>query len=138
MIIDMLADDKLGRTRENPDPADPVYAAGLAEIIADANNRLILVERDGEAVGMFHLTVIPSVSIRAGKRLHVESVRVRSDLRGQGIGRAMMDWAADQARAQGCIMVQLMTNTARSDDALKFYESCGFQATHYGLKLSLV
>lgn len=135
-VIALLADDDLGRIRENRDPADPLYLKALAEIDADPNNRVLLVEREGEAVGTFQLTIIPSISLQAKKRLQIEAVRVRSDLRGQGIGRDMMLWAIDQARAEGCALVQLTTNTARTD-AKRFYEQVGFVASHHGMKLNL-
>jgi len=87
-------------------------------------------------VGTFQLTIIPSISLQAKKRLQIEAVRVRSDLRGQGIGQEMMLWAIDQARAEGCALVQLTTNTARTD-AKRFYEQVGFVASHHGMKLNL-
>ncbi|MDF1749044.1 MAG: GNAT family N-acetyltransferase [Alphaproteobacteria bacterium] len=135
-VIALLADDDLGRIRENRNPADPLYLKALAEIDADPNNRVLLVERDGEPVGTFQLTIIPSISLQAKRRLQIEAVRVRSDLRGQGIGREMMRWAIEQAKVADCALVQLTTNTARTA-AKRFYEQVGFVASHNGMKLTL-
>ena len=66
----------------------------------------------------------------------IESVRVRSDLRGHGIGRAMMLWSLDRARERGCRMAQLTTDKRRKD-AHRFYASLGFEASHEGFKLAL-
>jgi GNAT superfamily N-acetyltransferase len=63
-------------------------------------------------------------------------VRVRSDLRGQGLGGALFAWAVEQARERGCALVQLTSNKERVD-AHRFYGRLGFVATHEGFKLRL-
>jgi len=45
-------------------------------------------------------------------------------------------WAVDQARERGCNIVQLTSDTDRTD-AHRFYEQLGFTASHLGFKLSL-
>ncbi len=137
-VLFLLADDTSNAPRiAPPDPSDPRHIAALAEIDADPNNRLIVVERAGEIIGTFHLTVIPGVSLKAGRRLQVEAVRVRSDCRSAGIGRLMMRWAEDYAREKACILLQLTTDRSRDGRARKFYESLGFAASHDGMKLRL-
>jgi GNAT superfamily N-acetyltransferase len=54
----------------------------------------------------------------------------------RGLGRTMIEWAIGQAREQGCGLVQLTSDKQRRD-AVRFYESLGFKASHEGLKLSL-
>jgi GNAT superfamily N-acetyltransferase len=50
----------------------------------------------------------------------------------------MVGWAIEQARARGCRLVQLTTDQRRAEaDALRFYQSLGFRATHVGMKLLL-
>ena len=66
----------------------------------------------------------------------IESVRVDERFRGQGIGREMMLWAIERAREEGCISIQLTTNSERTD-AHRFYESLGFAGSHLGMKLKL-
>ena len=48
----------------------------------------------------------------------------------------MIEWAIEVARGQGCGLVQL-TSDKRRPDAVRFYESLGFTASHEGLKLPL-
>jgi GNAT superfamily N-acetyltransferase len=48
----------------------------------------------------------------------------------------MMNWAAEAARARGCILVQLTSNKQRTD-AHRFYERLGFSKSHEGFKLYL-
>jgi GNAT superfamily N-acetyltransferase len=47
-----------------------------------------------------------------------------------------MEWAIDEARQRGCMLVQLTTDASRID-AHRFYERLGFEATHVGYKLML-
>lgn len=69
-------------------------------------------------------------------RAQIEAVRVAAPWRGQGLGRAMIEWAIEAARRSGCGLVQL-TSDKRRHDAIRFYQSLGFTASHEGLKLSL-
>ena len=48
----------------------------------------------------------------------------------------MIEWAIETARGQGCGLVQL-TSDKRRPDAVRFYQSLGFTASHEGLKLPL-
>ena len=66
----------------------------------------------------------------------IEAVRVRADRRGSGLGRAMMAYALEQARARGCRVAQLTTDKRRTE-AHRFYERLGFTASHEGMKLPL-
>ena len=63
-------------------------------------------------------------------------MRVRADLRGQGVGAALFTWAVEEARRRGCGLVQLTTDTRRPE-AHRFYERLGFTASHVGFKLQL-
>ncbi len=134
-ILALLTDDALGRTREHP-TVDEAYERAFADITADPRNQQVVAERDGEVVGCFQLTYIPGLGRHGAQRALVEAVRVRADLRGQGVGEAMMTWAIDQARRRGCGLVQLTTDKSRTD-AHRFYRRLGFVASHEGMKLPL-
>jgi GNAT superfamily N-acetyltransferase len=58
--------------------------------------------------------------------MRVVRMSVRADLRGQGIGRRMLDALIDAARQQGCALVVLET-TSTWTDAIGFYTRNGFQ-----------
>lgn len=134
-LVAMLADDEKGALREGDD-ADPAYAAALASIAADPNQREVVVVRDGDIVGMMQLSFLPGLSHRGAWRMQIEAVRVRSALRGAGIGAAMIRWAIEAARARECALVQLTSHVDRAD-AHRFYERLGFQRSHAGFKLTL-
>ena len=136
-IVRMLADDFLGGTREKVDEAiSENYIRAFREIENDSNNELVVAELDGKIVGTFQLTFTPSLSFQGGKRCTVESVRVDSNMRGQGIGREMMLWAIERAKEKGCVSMQLTTHKER-ENAHRFYERLGFETTHLGMKLKL-
>lgn len=133
-IVDLLADDVLGKTREAP--GDPCYAEAFAAIDGDPNQFLAVAEADGEIVGCLQLTFIPGLSLKGLWRGQIESVRIAASRRGQGHGHVMIEWAIEECRKRGCGLVQLTMNKTR-DDTLRFYRSLGFEATHEGFKLTL-
>lgn len=135
-LVAMLADDDLGARRETALGDLAPYRRAFDDINADANQFLCVVETDGHILGMLQLTFIPGLSHIGAKRGQIESVRVARAHRGAGIGRALLDWAIAQCRAQDCKMVQLSTHKTRAD-AHRFYDSLGFEASHLGFKLRL-
>ena len=143
-IVRMLADDFLGQTRERyEDPLPGSYIDAFREIEKDHNNELIVAVMSDEdipdrefIVGTLQLAFTPSISMQGGRRATVESVRVDDKYRGTGIGREMMLWAIERARAKGCIAMQLSTNSDRAD-ARRFYTNLGFIGSHLGMKLKI-
>lgn len=136
-IVDMLADDPLGQTREAAGPpADPAYFSASDAIDADPNQLLAVAEQDSRVVGVLQLTFIPGLSRMGIWRGQIESVRVHRDARDLGLGQTLFEWAISQCQARGCGLVQLTTDRSRID-AHRFYQRLGFEATHLGYKLSL-
>jgi len=90
----------------------------------------------GKIVGTYQFITIEGLSLTAMKRAQVESVRIASDLRGQGLGALLMADAEKRARDCGCGMIQLTTNQKRTDTH-RFYERLGFEQSHFGYKLML-
>jgi GNAT superfamily N-acetyltransferase len=136
-IVRMLAEDSLGSTREAyAQPLPESYYAAFDAIDRDANNELVVAEKDGRVVGTLQLTFIPYLTYKGSWRALIEGVRVDSSMRGAGLGHRLLQWAIRRAGERGCKMVQLTSNKARTD-AIRFYESLGFTASHEGLKLSL-
>ncbi|MGC4878778.1 N-acetyltransferase family protein [Micromonospora sp. DT43] len=134
-VIALLADDVLGRARDFTE-VDEAYERAFGAISADPRNLLIVAEQGGELVGCLQITYIPGLGRHGAERSLIEAVRVRSDRRGQGLGRELMTWAIEQARERGCALVQLTTDKTRAD-AHRFYLGLGFVASHEGMKLPL-
>lgn len=130
----ILADSLSGRWEDGLDEAGPVRAFEAIE--ADPNNRLIVAARAGAILGTMQLTFIPQLTLRGGLVMQIENVGVDSSLRSGGIGRQMIEWAIEAARARECALVQLMSNNDRVR-AHAFYERLGFKQSHSGFKYSL-
>lgn len=136
-IVRLLADDELGRSREDARaPLDPRYLAAFAAIERDPNQQLLVAEQDGRIVGCLQLSLIPGLSRLGMWRGQIESVRVASSERGHGLGRLMIEWAIGECRDRGCGLVQLTTDKSRTE-ARSFYEGLGFEASHEGMKRKL-
>lgn len=135
-IVRLLADDVLGRGREQIEPLPASYYEAFAAIVSSPRDELVVAEVDGKVVGTLQLTVLTDLTHRGGRRAHIEAVRVDNALRGLGIGAQLFAWVIERARQHGCHLVQLTTNKQRSD-AQRFYERLGFVASHVGYKLDL-
>lgn len=136
-IVRMLADDRLGSQREKvTDPLPDSYFQAFEQIHTDPNHELCVLEIDGKVEGTAHLIFLPSLSYQGGMRAQIESVRVDSKYRGQGLGTQFIEWILDRAKDRGVHTVQLTTEKSRTD-AHRFYEKLGFTASHIGMKLKL-
>lgn len=136
-IVRLYADDVLSVGRELTDtPLDASYGRAFAAIARDPNQLLAVAQDGDELVGTLQLTFIPGLMFRGAWRGQIESVRVASDRRGQGLGAALIGWAVERCRDRGCRMVQLMSTDSRTD-AHRFYARLGFAPTHTGFKLVL-
>lgn len=135
-IVAMLADDALGKKRENfQNPLPTAYLKAFENISADKNQELMVVENEAsEIIGSLQLTFIPYLTYGGGIRAQIEAVRIRKDKRGLGIGKAMFTWAIERAKERKAHLLQLTTDKKRPN-AIKFYEDLGFTATHMGMKM---
>ncbi len=136
-IVGLLADDERGRKREKvTDPIEQSYADAFAAITADPRSKLLVAERDRHAVGTMQLSFIPGMTYQGSERMIIQSVFVARDLRGQGIGEAMLGWAIDAAKARGCRFISVNTHKSR-ERAHKFYKHIGFKPSHVGFTYEL-
>ena len=136
-IVQMLSDDPLGALREKmATTLSDRYIKAFDAIQADPNQELTIVELAGEKVATFQLTFIQYLTYQGGLRAQIEAVRTKSAYRGQGIGTKMVDYAIKRAKEKGCHLLQL-TSDKKRPEAIRFYESLGFAATHEGMKLKL-
>jgi GNAT superfamily N-acetyltransferase len=136
IIVAMIADDELGKKRENFQiPLPTAYREAFKKITSDENQELIVVENESaEVIGTLQLSFIQYLTYRGGIRAQIEAVRIRKDKRGLGIGRKMFEWAINRAKERNAHLLQLTTDKKRPK-AIKFYEDLGFKATHEGMKI---
>lgn len=137
-IVKLLAEDTIGKVREQyTDPLPQYYYDAFDRIAANENEMLLVVENDdGEVVGTLQLTFLQHLSYRGRLRAQIESVRIREDSRNKGLGQQMIEWAILLAKDRNAHVVQLASDKKRRD-AIRFYERIGFKPTHEGMKLYL-
>lgn len=136
-IVGMLAQDQIGGRRDDAtEPLDPVYTEAFDAIDDDPSQRLIVAELDGRVVGTMQLSLLPGLLNRGAWRGQIEAVRIDGDVRGRGLGAAMIDWGVAWLSDNGCFMVQLTSNNDRVA-AHRFYERLGWHKSHAGFKLYL-
>ncbi|MES0826367.1 GNAT family N-acetyltransferase [Ruegeria sp. SCP11] len=94
-----------------------------AEALAGPGMRFWAMYDDGQPVGCGALKMLPDGTAE------VKSVHVLSQARGRGLARAMMEYLAELARAEGLSALVLETGAAHLpeyDAARKLYEALGY------------
>ena len=104
-------------------PGPAVLEPRYAELLGGEEMAVVLAEREGEAVGFAQLRLRPSV-LTGALDAYLEELYVAPERRGRGIGRALLEAAADLARELGAAHLDL--NTSVDDVAARaLYESFG-------------
>ncbi|MDX8513861.1 GNAT family N-acetyltransferase [Mesorhizobium captivum] len=136
-IVAMLADDALGRTREDiSTPPAQAYLDAFAAVDSNPNQFLAVMIAGDDVIGTLQISFLPGLSLQGAWRGQIEAVRVAANRRGERLGQRLLEWAIEKCRERGCRVVQLTTNKSRLD-AHRFYERLGFKASHIGYKLDL-
>lgn len=97
----------------------------------------VALAESGEVVGTFQIHFMKGVAFQGRPRVELESVHVRADQRGTGVGRLMMARAEELARQGNACMVQLTSNKER-EGSHHFYKRLGYDQSHHGYKKMFV
>ncbi|KPF43051.1 GNAT family N-acetyltransferase [Rhizobium sp. AAP43] len=136
-IIALFAADDLGGHGDTTDPeALPHYQAAFGRISRSSNETLYVATLAGAVVGTFQTMITTTLTAKGASSMIIEAVQTRADMRGRGIGAAMIAFAVETARSLDMRLVQLTSNATRKD-AHRFYERLGFQPSHIGFKIKL-
>ena len=108
----------------------------LARFKAYPDYTLFVAELDGAIVGSFALLVMDNLGHLGAPSAIVEDVVVAPDTQGQGIGRAMMDFARQKSAAKGCYKL-VLSSSAKRERAHAFYEQLGYERYGYCFRLDL-
>lgn len=96
----------------------------LAEIVRrDEHALMVAVREAGDLAGLIHVYV--RAALEKPVEAIVQSLVVRDDLRGAGIGKRLMDEAEAWAKTRGISSVALYTQLHR-EDAAAFYAKRGY------------
>ena len=136
-ILAVFAHDEHGGHREATDPAPlHVYETAFGRIEADPNTALYVALEDEDIVGTFQLQYLSGLIDHGRTTAKIESVHVLERRRGQGIGKAMLAVAIDEARRAGASAMTLSSNKKRLR-AHEFYRDLGFEQSHEAFRIAL-
>jgi len=114
-----LADTPVDAARAR---AEQVMADVLPEGLATPGHSVSVVERDGERIGMLWLA---EREMDGRQVLYIYDVEIEETYRGQGLGRAAMLLAEDEARSRGLSRIELNVFGGNAV-ARKLYLSLGY------------
>jgi GNAT superfamily N-acetyltransferase len=87
---------------------------------------VFVAEISKEVVGTFALLIMDNLANGGLPSGVVEDVAVLPAFQGQGVGKAMMHFAMDRCKSNGCYKMMLSSNEIRTE-AHRFYEGLGFK-----------
>ncbi len=104
-------------------PTTESEARMISEMNRATNSLFLVAEDDGRIVGQ--------LTLQGGKRRNVRhaatlGITVGREYRGRGVGRRLMEYAIDWARASGVVTRIELNVFVRNSNAIRLYESCGF------------
>lgn len=107
-------------------PSENAFLAGVEKLIEDRGTDFVIGAPDADTppAGVVALRYRHSLWT-ASEDCLLEDVYVDESARGTGLGRALVAFALDHARARGCRRAELDVNEA-NEPALRLYESLGF------------
>jgi ribosomal protein S18 acetylase RimI-like enzyme len=106
----------------------PAYAAELVRRTGAGTGTILVAEVDGELVGfaaLQHRVRSEELDEPPGEHALVSDLVVAASHRGRGIGRALLDFAVEEARARQATEVRVAV-LARNEPARSLYVAAGF------------
>jgi GNAT superfamily N-acetyltransferase len=105
-----------------PSAADEV-GPRIEGLLALPEEQLRVARKDGRVVGFVHFLLRRSLS--GGPRVEIAQIVVLEELRGNGIGAAMLQLAEEWARSRGVKRMRLLSRATRAD-AHRLYLKVGY------------
>ena len=133
--VDLIIEGTLSPGVEDPSRLDDYWAAVVQG--RERGGEVFVALMDTQVVAMCQVVIFRHFQRTAGLCAELESVYVRGDLRGRGVGARLIAHAEAFARERGCYRLQLTSRNERHD-AHRFYERHGFTPVSQGFKKSVV
>ncbi|MCK7611702.1 GNAT family N-acetyltransferase [Roseibium sediminicola] len=97
----------------------------------------VALDEAGAVVGTYQIHFLKGIAFKGRPRVELESVHVRADQRGTGVGRKMMEHAEGLAAEANACIIQLTSNRER-EGSHHFYRRLGYEQSHLGYKKMLM
>ena len=104
-------------------------------ILANNDHVVLVYEDEGTACGFLHMRMEYQMH-HCARIAEILELDVRAERRSEGIGKELFLAACEQAKREGCVQIELVSNRRRTD-AHRFYETKGMVRTHYGFTMPL-
>ena len=132
--VALIVEGTLAPGSERPEDVDAYWRAVLAT--RDRGGEVLVAVDGVDVVGVCQVLIFPHFQHTGGWCCELESVYVRGDRRGGGIGSAMLRAAEVLARDAGCYRIQLTSRNPRLA-AHRFYRALGYEQMSQGFKKTL-
>jgi GNAT superfamily N-acetyltransferase len=110
----------------SPAATDPLVQKTWQIILADPNQRYYGVKLDGRLISTCLMTIVPNLTRGTRPYGLIENVITDPVYRKQGHATRVLQFALNDAWADGCYKVMLLTGS-KTESTLRFYEKSGFQ-----------
>ena len=107
----------------------------FARMKAYPDYRIFVALLNSRVVGTFAILIMANIAHMGAPSAILEDVVVEEGLRGQGVGKRMMDFANALCRAKGCYKMAFSSNRNRGA-AHRFYESLGYAKHGYSFYIT--
>lgn len=119
-------------TAIDPDSiSSEAFTANLKEIQSNPYHKILVAKKGDRLVGTITVLIEPKIIHNLSRVAHIEDVIVDETVRGQGIGRLLVERALDLGRIYGCYKVILDC----SPHCMAFYSKMGFE--HRGEQMAM-
>ena len=98
----------------------------LESLTSEANALLLVAELDGQVKGYIHGQIVTYL-LFAGREMLISEVFVMQEVRGKGIGKALIATIEAEAARRRCFRISVLNSRERESYKRGFYPSLGYQ-----------
>jgi len=109
--------------KENIDLNDAI--TNFRSLLNEKNSHIIVAESDNEVIGFLNFTTRQSI-LHSGQSGLVDELIVSEKYRAKGVGKKLINSAAEKCKSIGCIELEVSTES-ENQAARAFYKELGFQ-----------
>jgi predicted N-acetyltransferase YhbS len=98
----------------------------LEALITEENALLLVAELNGKMVGYVHGEIVTYL-LFAGREMLVSELFVRENVRGRGVGKALLNAIESAAVEEKCFRISVLNSRERESYKRGFYPSLGYE-----------